>query len=163
VTEGQSLPKARYSNKEARSDYFDFPKTKVTPLKPGRPSHGQTVTPLSADSLLEPYQEQSKIGSSLKRLKSFCSIRPATRQLSTVGREAILFRIVLAHLRASLLDRYVMLRAERLQAMADPVIPVSIRSYHCHESGCYARYAFGCRNLGCEVTWEMSVVYIILH
>ena len=45
-------------------------------------------------------------------------------------------------MRASLLDKDVMLRAERLQAMADPVILLSIRSYHCHESGCYAKGVF---------------------
>ena len=55
---------------------------------------------------------------------------------------AISFSITLAHSKASLFDKDAMARAERLSAMAYSVIPLSIRSYHCHKSGCYAKDVF---------------------
>jgi hypothetical protein len=61
---------------------------------------------------------------------------------STVGREALLFSIILA-LRYTTKMHYQ--KAERLSAMADSVRPSLIRSYHCHESGCYAKEVFSCR------------------
>jgi hypothetical protein len=67
---------------------------------------------------------------------------------------------------ASLLDKDAVLRAERLSAMAHFVTLLSIRSYHCHESGCYAKDAFGGRVLGRGLTMTMAsmvVIYITLH
>lgn len=131
-------------NEEAKSDCFDFTKTKVTPLKRNRPTRGQNVTPPSADHVSEPYQEQSGIDKSLACSQELGSVRPATRRIS----EAILFSIFLAHLRASLLDKDAMLRAERLSAMADSVCLLSIRSYHCHETGYHAKCLFDSCTLG---------------
>jgi hypothetical protein len=67
---------------------------------------------------------------------------------------------------ASLLDKDAVLRAERLSATADSVSLLSIMSYHSHESGCYAKDAFGGRALDCGLAMTMAsmvVIYITLH
>ena len=47
--------------------------------------------------------------------------------------------------------------------MADSVSLLSIRSYHCHESGYCAKDVFGGCILGHGLAWEMFVAYITLH
>jgi hypothetical protein len=64
---------------------------------------------------------------------------------------------------ASLLDKDAVLRAERLSAMAHFVSLLSIKSYHCRESGCYAKDACGGRALDRGLTLTMVVIYITLH
>lgn len=109
------------------------------------------VAKSSRHPLLTVFQSLTRNSQELTCQKRSDKVRPATEQAVESGCKAIPLNVLLAYLRASrasLIDKDAMLRAERLSAMAHSVSLLSIRSYHCHESGCYAKDVSSGRGLG---------------